>query len=88
MTSIPLSEMKKEVIKKVIFEEKTPTELSADMRKDRTTISRHLNELKESGLVKFDTHGRESVYVATLPVQILYENEHMIKGEAEVDAQS
>lgn len=74
-----LSEHKMIIIDKVIDNEKTPTEISSDLKKDRTTISRHLSELHDLGLVKLETRGRESRYRATEPVRILREIRAMPK---------
>lgn len=68
-----LNEHKMIIICEVIDTEKTPTEISSNLQKDRTTISRHLNELHGMGLVRLETHGRESRYRATEPVRILKE---------------
>ena len=85
-----LSDVRKEIIDKIIFKTRTATDIAAEIRKDRTTVSRYLNELKDLDLITFNTHGREIVYKATLPTQILFEMEHMpiierdnIRGEAE-----
>lgn len=71
---------KYEILTRVIEKEKTPTEISSEIQKDRTTISRHLGELKEIGLVDQYTKGRESYYRATEPVKILLEIESLPKG--------
>ena len=75
-----LSEHKMTILNKVIDKEKTPTEISSDLKKDRTTISRHLSELYDMGLVKLEIHGRESHYRATEPVRILREIKTLPKG--------
>jgi hypothetical protein len=72
-----LSEIRKEIIYKIIFKERSATDIAAEIRKDRTTVSRYLNELKDLDLITFNTQGRETVYKANLPTQILYEMEHM-----------
>ncbi|MBI4258115.1 MAG: ArsR family transcriptional regulator [Thaumarchaeota archaeon] len=74
-----LSQFKREVLEQVIFSGKSPTEISSTIRKDRTTVSRHLMDLKEAGLVDFTPRGRESVYQAVLPTRILYEISRMPK---------
>jgi predicted transcriptional regulator/energy-coupling factor transporter ATP-binding protein EcfA2 len=74
-----LSEHKMVIINKIIDIEKTPTEISSDLKKDRTTISRHLSELHDLGLVKLETRGRESRYRATEAVRILKEIRAMPK---------
>lgn len=71
---------KYEILTKIIETEKTPTEISSEIQKDRTTISRHLGELKEIGLVDQYTKGRESYYKVTEPVKILMEIESLPKG--------
>ncbi|MDQ3984689.1 MAG: hypothetical protein M3222_06015 [Thermoproteota archaeon] len=68
-----LSNVRKEIIDKIIFKTRSATDIAAEIRKDRTTVSRYLNELKDLDLITFNTHGRETVYKATLPTQILYE---------------
>ncbi|HEX5892496.1 MAG TPA: winged helix-turn-helix domain-containing protein [Nitrososphaeraceae archaeon] len=72
-----LSNVRKEIINKIIFKTRSATDIAAEIRKDRTTVSRYLNELKDLDLITFNTHGRETVYKATLPTQILYEMNHM-----------
>ena len=72
-----LSDVRKEVVDKIIYKERSATNIAVEIRKDRTTVSRYLNELKELDLINFNTHGRELLYKATLPTQILYEMEHM-----------
>jgi hypothetical protein len=39
-----LSDIKKEIIYKIMYKERSATEIAAQIRKDRTTVSRHLNE--------------------------------------------
>jgi predicted transcriptional regulator/ABC-type cobalamin/Fe3+-siderophores transport system ATPase subunit len=85
-----LSDVRKEIIRKIMFKERSATDIAAEIRKDRTTVSRYLNELKDLDLITFNTHGRELLYKATLPTQILFEMEHMPtierderRGEAE-----
>jgi predicted transcriptional regulator/ABC-type cobalamin/Fe3+-siderophores transport system ATPase subunit len=85
-----LSDVRKEIIDKIIFKARSATDIAAEIRKDRTTVSRYLNELKDLDLITFNTQGRETVYKATLPTQILFEMEHMPtierdrrRGEAE-----
>jgi predicted transcriptional regulator len=85
-----LSNVRKEIIDKIIFKTRSATDIAAEIRKDRTTVSRYLNELKDLDLITFNTHGRETVYKATLPTQILYEMKLMpsienseVRGEAE-----
>lgn len=75
-----LTRTKKEVLQQVIRGPKTPTEISLILKKDRTTISRHLSDLKERGLVKFKSRGRESMYEATEPTKIRLELELMPNG--------
>ena len=75
-----ISRTKMDVIRKIIYRGKTPTELSNELEKDRTTISRHLNDLKNLGLVEFKSRGRESVYQATKAFKIKFEIENMPKG--------
>jgi len=72
-----LSDVRKEIIYKIMFKERSATDIAAEIRKDRTTVSRYLNELKDLDLITFNTHGRETVYKANLPTQILFEIEHM-----------
>jgi predicted transcriptional regulator/ABC-type cobalamin/Fe3+-siderophores transport system ATPase subunit len=85
-----LSDVRKEIIRKIMFKERSAADLAAEIGKDRTTVSRYLNELKDLDLITFNTHGRELLYKATLPTQMLYEMEHMPtlerderRGEAE-----
>ena len=72
-----LSDVRKEIIDKIIFKARSATNIAAEIRKDRTTVSRYLNELKDIDLITFNTQGRETLYKATLPTQILFEMEHM-----------
>ena len=72
-----LSNVRKEIIDKIIFKTRSATDIAAEIRKDRTTVSRYLNELKDLDLITFNTHGRETVYKATLSTQILYEMKRM-----------
>ena len=72
-----LSDVRKEIIDKIIFKARSATDIAAEIRKDRTTVSRYLNELKDIDLITFNTQGRETLYKATLPTQILFEIEHM-----------
>jgi predicted transcriptional regulator len=72
-----LSDVRKEIIDKIIFKARSATDIAAEIRKDRTTVSRYLNELKDIDLITFNTQGRETLYKATLPTQILFEMEHM-----------
>jgi predicted transcriptional regulator len=76
-----LGRTKMEVLEQILKIGRTPTEISSVLKKDRTTISRHLNELREMGLVEFVTRGRESVYEATEPTKVRIEIESMPKGE-------
>ncbi|HZA65072.1 MAG TPA: winged helix-turn-helix domain-containing protein, partial [Nitrososphaeraceae archaeon] len=85
-----LSNVRKEIIDKIIFKTRSATDIAAEIRKDRTTVSRYLNELKDLDLITFNTHGRETLYKATLPTQILYEMKLMpiiengeVRGETE-----
>jgi DNA-binding transcriptional ArsR family regulator len=85
-----LSDVRKEIIDKIIFKARSATDIAAEIRKDRTTVSRYLNELKDLDLITFNMQGRETLYKATLPTQILFEMEHMPtiqrdrrRGEAE-----
>jgi len=72
-----LSRTKVRVLQQVLDYGKTPTELSSFFRKDRTTISRHLSDLRDLGLVEFFGRGRESVYKATEAVKVMFEIENM-----------
>jgi len=72
-----LSDVRKEIIDKIIFKARSATNIAAEIRKDRTTVSRYLNELKDLDLITFNMQGREIVYKATLPTEILFEMEHM-----------
>ena len=72
-----LSDVRKEIIDKIIFKARSASDIAAEIRKDRTTVSRYLNELKDIDLITFNTQGRETLYKATLPTQILFEIEHM-----------
>jgi len=75
-----LSRIKREVLQQVLKDPKSPTEVSSILQKDRTTISRHLSDLRELGLVDFEPRGRESMYVATEAVKIKFEMELIPKG--------
>jgi DNA-binding transcriptional ArsR family regulator len=68
-----VSKSKMEVLEYLINDEKTPTELSSSLLKDRSTISRHLNDLKEMELVTMHKRGRDSVYKITEPMKIQIE---------------
>lgn len=72
-----LSDVRKEIIDKIIFKARSATDIAAEIRKDRTTVSRYLNELKDIDLITFNSQGRETLYKATLPTQILFEMELM-----------
>jgi len=75
-----IGSIKREVLQTVLDRERSPTEISSVLRKDRSTISRHLSDLRELGLVEFRTRGRESVYKVTLPVKIRFELENLPSG--------
>jgi hypothetical protein len=53
-----------------MFKERSATDIAEEIRKDRTTVSRYLIELKDLDLITFNTHGRELLYKATLPTKI------------------
>lgn len=72
-----LTKTKNELVGKIIETGCSPTELSSILQKDRTTISRQLNELKRQGLVETTYMGRESIFKATLPSRIAYELKRM-----------
>jgi len=74
-----ITKAKEEVLRAILGRGLTPTELSSFLRKDRTTISRHLSELRELGLVERTSRGRKSVYEATEPLKIRFEIEQMPK---------
>ncbi|MBM3910157.1 MAG: ArsR family transcriptional regulator [Thaumarchaeota archaeon] len=74
-----IGEHKSTILMKIIEKEKTPTEISSEIKKDRTTVSRHLSDLRELGLVEYYQRGRESYYGATEPVKILVEIDSMPK---------
>lgn len=80
-----LREHKYEILIRVIEKEKTPTEVSSEIQKDRTTVSRHLSEMKELGLVDQWQRGRESYYKATESVKILMEIDSLPKGVWNID---
>lgn len=85
-----LSDVRNEIVHKIVFKERSATDIAAEIRKDRTTVSRYLNELKDLDLITFNTHGRETLYKATLPTQILYEMKLMPSienGEVRVEAE-
>ena len=63
---------KLEVLENVLIG-RTPTELSSILQKDRTTVSRQLNDLKKDDLVEANPRGRETVYKATDPARIALE---------------
>ena len=75
-----VSRTKQNVLRQCLDRGKTPTEISSRLKKDRTTISRHLSDLREMGLVEFMTRGRESVYEVTKPVKIRFEIENLPDG--------
>lgn len=70
-----ISKPKMEVLEYIINGGKTPTEVSSLLLKDRSTISRHLNDLKEMGLVTMHKRGRDSVYKIAEPTKIRFELE-------------
>jgi DNA-binding transcriptional ArsR family regulator len=76
-----ISRIKRDVLNQILKGSKTPTEVSSALRKDRTTMSRHLSDLKDLGLVRLETRGRESVYEATDAVKARIEIELMPGGE-------
>jgi DNA-binding transcriptional ArsR family regulator len=63
---------KLEVLENVIVG-RTPTELSSMLQKDRTTVSRQLNDLKKDDLVEANPRGRETIYKTTEPARIALE---------------
>jgi len=75
-----LSRTKIKVLQQILDYGKTPTELSLILGKDRTTISRHLSDLRKLRLVEFTGRGRESVYKATDAVRVMFEIKSMPKG--------
>jgi len=75
-----LTRTKKEVLQQVLRGPKTSTEISIILKRDRTTISRHLSDLRKRGLVEFKPRGRESMYEATEPTKIRFELELIPKG--------
>jgi len=75
-----ISSIKRELLQTILNTERSPTEISSLLEKDRSTISRHLSDLRELGLVEFRTRGRESVYKVTLPLKIRFELENMPSG--------
>jgi len=72
-----ISKTKTEVFEAILSQERTPTELSSILQKDRTTISRQLNDLKKLGIVEIQTRGRESLFRPTMAAKIAYEIETM-----------
>lgn len=79
-----IGQFKMVVLKEIMGSFRSPTEISSSLRKDRTTISRHLFDLREVGLADFRTHGRESLYRATDAVRIRHEIEAMPKEVWEI----
>ena len=69
------------ILNEILVYGKSPSSLSLKINKDRTTISKHLSELKELGLVVYTTKGRKSIYEATEPIKIRMEIEAIPKGE-------
>ena len=79
-----ISRTKMTILQQIIKRGMTPTEISSILRRDRTTISRHLGELRKMGLVDLRTRGREAVYEATEAVKIRFEIESirpLMKGK-------
>jgi DNA-binding transcriptional ArsR family regulator len=74
-----MSKAKLELVHQILDEGRSPTELSAKLQKDRTTVSRQLSELSKEGLVDITYKGRESIYKATEPVKIAVELKAMPK---------
>lgn len=72
-----LTKTKNELIGKIIEKGNSPTDLSSLLQKDRTTISRQLNDLKRQGLVDTTYAGRESIFKATSPSRIAFELKRM-----------
>jgi len=77
-----LGKAKKTILKEIMNIEKTPSEISEKLNKDRTTISRHLSDLKELGLIEYNHRGREILYQATIPSRILMEIDTIPDGES------
>jgi len=61
------------VLSKVIDKSKSPIEISVEIQKDRTTVSRHLKELKDQGLIEPIKDGKGSRYRITKPARIFME---------------
>lgn len=61
------------VLSKVIDKAKSPAEISFEIQKDRTTVFRHLKELKDQGLIESTQDGKESRYRITKPARIFME---------------
>jgi len=80
-----IGEHKSAILMQVIDKGKTPTEISSEIKKDRTTVSRHLSDLRELDLVELQPRGREAYYRATEPVKTLVEIGSMPKGRWPID---
>lgn len=80
-----ISGHKSVILMQIMDKAKTPTEISSEIKKDRTTVSRHLHELHELGLAEFSQRGRESYYCATEAVQTLVDVGSMPKDRWPID---
>jgi len=74
-----ITETQKELLEEILDRGRTPTELSSILQKDRTTISRQLNEMKKVGIVEVKHRGRRSIYKVTEPAYIALEVKAMPK---------
>ncbi|MCH7559963.1 MAG: winged helix-turn-helix transcriptional regulator [Thaumarchaeota archaeon] len=61
------------VLSKIIDKAKSSTKISFEIQKDRTTVSRHLKELKDQGLIESVQDGKELRYRITKPARIFME---------------
>jgi DNA-binding transcriptional ArsR family regulator len=68
-----LSKFKAIIFEQILSTWMTPTQISSTLTKDRTTISRHLSDLKGMGIVEQSLRGRESYYRVTEPARVQYE---------------
>lgn len=75
-----LSKFKATIFEQILSTWMTPTQISSMLSKDRTTISRHLSDLKDIGLVEQSLRGRESYYRVTEPARVRYEMGKMPEG--------
>jgi DNA-binding transcriptional ArsR family regulator len=68
-----LSDVKNHIIEKVLVSQDqrgiSPSKLSKDLKKDKSTISYHLKDLKREGIIQKDSYGRQTYYAPASAVK-------------------